>query len=91
VARQAAQRFLAQPDATEQEVVDATDRELGKFSLAYRRVNALLAVTHRLEDAATLEPALDPQAGGLGLGIALGRRAEQSGVLAIVMIVGVRR
>jgi uncharacterized protein YkwD len=91
VARQAAQRFLAQPVANEQEVVDATDRELGKFSLAYRRVNALLAVTHRLEDAATLEPALDPQAGGLGLGIALGQRAEQSGVLAIVMIVGVRR
>jgi uncharacterized protein YkwD len=91
VARQAAQRFLAEPDASEQDVVDATDRELGKFSFAYRRVNALLAVTHRLEEAATLEPALDPQAGGLGLGVALGQRGERNGVLAIVMIVGVRR
>jgi uncharacterized protein YkwD len=91
VAHQAAQRFIGQADATEQSVLDATDRELGKFSLVYRRVNALLSVTEHLEDAATLEPALDSQAGGLGIGIAKGHRPDRGAALAIVMIVGIRR
>jgi uncharacterized protein YkwD len=90
VARRAAQSFIADPNASEQSVIDAANRELGKFSLSYRRVSALLALTSRLEDAAALEPVLDPQAGGLGIGIAARERAGQ-GALAIVLIVGERR
>jgi uncharacterized protein YkwD len=91
VAARAAQRFMSDPALTEQQVIDAAQRELGEFSLAYRRVNALLTVTHDVEDAAALEPALDARAGGLGIGIVQGERAEHGVVLAVVMIVGVRR
>ena len=90
VARQAVQKFMADPGASEQSVLAAADRELGRFSLAYRRVNALLAVTARLEDAAFLEPVLAADAGGLGIGIAQGPRSGTE-TLAVVMVVGTRR
>jgi hypothetical protein len=90
VARAAAQQFMGDPAASEQSVLAAADRELGRFSLAYRRVNALLAVTAKLEDAAFLEPVLAADAGGLGIGIAQGTRAGAD-TLAVVMVVGTRR
>jgi hypothetical protein len=91
VAEQAARRFVNEPTLTEQNVVEATDRELGRFSLAYRRVSALLTVGQRLEDAASLEPVLDPQVGGVGIGIAAGQRPDRGSILAIVVLVGIRR
>jgi uncharacterized protein YkwD len=91
VAARAAQRFMSDPSITEQQVIDTAQRELTKFSLAYRRVNALLTLTHDVDDAASLEPALDARAAGLGIGIVEGQRAEHGAVLAVVMIVGVRR
>src|SRR5262249_39683472 len=44
VARHAAERFSREPSVTEQTVLADADRELGRFALAYRRVNALVAV-----------------------------------------------
>jgi hypothetical protein len=90
VARHAAESWRKNPARSEQSVLADADRELGRFSLAYRRVNALLAVTPRLDEAAMLEPVLAADAGGLGIGIA---RAERDGndVLAVVMVVGTRR
>jgi uncharacterized protein YkwD len=90
VALRAAEHFVSDPDATERGILAQTDKELGRFALSYRRVNALLALTPRLQDAASLEPALDPDASGIGIGIAQGARAGAA-VVAIVMILGTRR
>jgi len=90
VAARAAENFVQDPEATERAILAQADKELSRFSLSYRRVNALLALTPRLQDAAALEPALDPEANGLGIGIAQGERGGAS-VLAIVMILGTRR
>jgi uncharacterized protein YkwD len=90
LAGQAAERFVRDPAATEQTVLAATDRELGHFSLAYRRVHSVLVLARRLQDAAALEPGLDPAARGLGIGIAQGERAGAS-VLAVVLLVGTQR
>lgn len=90
VALRAAEAFVNDPDATERAVLAQADKELVRFSLSYRRVNALLAVTSRLQDAASLEPALDPEASGIGIGLAQGTRAGAPTV-AIVMILGTRR
>ena len=91
VALRAARQFMADATLSERDAVESAQRELGRFSLAYRRVNALLTLTHDLDTAATLEPALDPRASGVGIAIAQGRRGEQGDVLAVVMIVGIRR
>jgi uncharacterized protein YkwD len=91
VALRAAQRFMSDATLSERDAVDSAQRELERFSLSYRRVNALLTLTHDLDTAATLEPALDPRAAGLGIGIVEGQRAEQGAVLAVVLIVGTRR
>jgi hypothetical protein len=90
VALRAAEHFVADASATERSILAEADKELARFSLSYRRVNALLALTPRLQDAASLEPALDPQAGGIGIGVAQGERAGAP-VLAIVLILGTRR
>ena len=75
VALRAAEHFVSDPNALSARSSAQTDKELGRFSLSYRRVNALLALTPRLQDAASLEPALDPDASGIGIGIAQGTRA----------------
>jgi hypothetical protein len=90
VALRAAEHFVSDPNATERAILAQADKELVRFSLSYRRVNALLALTPRLQDAASLEPALDPDASGIGIGIAQGTRAGAPTV-AIVMILGTRR
>jgi uncharacterized protein YkwD len=90
VAQRAAENFVSDPNASERAILAQADKELVRFSLSYRRVNALLALTPRLQDAASLEPALDPDASGIGIGIAQGSRAG-SPVVAIVMILGTRR
>lgn len=90
VAVRAAEAFVADANATERGILAQADKELVRFSLSYRRVNALLVLTPRLQDAASLEPALDPDASGIGIGIAQGNRAGAQ-VVAIVMILGTRR
>ena len=90
VARTAAQSFFDDPNATEQSVVDATHRDLARFSVAYSRVNAVLAVTRDLTQVATLEPTLDPAARGVGIGIAQGERAGGR-VLAVMVVMAYPR
>jgi hypothetical protein len=90
LALQAAEHFVRDAHTTEQTILAETDHELGRFSLAYRRVHALLVVAQHLQDAASLEPALDPEASGLGIGIARGER-DGNAVLAVVLLVGTRR
>jgi hypothetical protein len=90
LAGQAAERFVRDPAATEQSVLAATDREIGHFSLAYRRVHSVLVLARHLQDAAALEPGLDPAASGLGIGIAQGERSGAT-VLAVVLLVGTQR
>lgn len=85
VAREGAQSFFDDQSSTEQSVVDKTQEKLARFSVAYSRVNAVLAVTRELEQVGTLEPTLDPAATGVGIGIAQGDRA--GGRLLAVMVV----
>lgn len=90
VARTAAQTFFDDPSATEQTVVDKTQEKLGRFSVAYSRVNAVLAVTRDLDQVSTLEPTLDPSATGVGIGIAQGERGGER-VLAVMVVLAYPR
>jgi uncharacterized protein YkwD len=90
VARAAAQSFFDDADSTEQSVVDEAQERLARFSVAYSRVNAVLAVTRELEQVGTLEPTLDPAATGVGIGIAQGERAGGR-VLAVMVVLAYPR
>ncbi len=90
VARSAAQSFFADSLATEQSVVDAAHQDLARFSVAYSRVNAVLAVTRDISQVATLEPTLDPAATGVGIGVAQGERAGGR-VLAVMVVMAYPR
>jgi uncharacterized protein YkwD len=90
VARVAAQSFFDDPSSTEQSVVDKAQDHLARFSVAYSRVNAVLAVTRELEQVGTLEPTLDPVATGVGIGIAQGERAGGR-VLAVMVVLAYPR
>ena len=85
VAEQAAARFGGDANPSTASVLADMQREFNAFSLVYHRVNALITRTARLEDAATLEPALNPSADRIGIGIA--RTREE---LLVVLAVGTR-
>jgi uncharacterized protein YkwD len=90
VARSAAQSFFVDANSTEQSVVDKAQERLARFSVAYSRVNAVLAVTRELDQVGTLEPTLDPAATGVGIGIAQGERAGGR-VLAVMVVLAYPR
>lgn len=90
VARSSAQSFFDDPSSTEQSVVDQAQDRFQRFSVAYSRVNAVLAVTRELEQVGTLEPTLDPAATGVGIGIAQGERAGGR-VLAVMVVLAYPR
>jgi uncharacterized protein YkwD len=90
VARAAAQSFFDDSNSTEQSVVDKAQEKLARFSVAYSRINAVLAVTRELEQVGTLEPTLDPVATGVGIGIAQGERTGGR-VLAVMVVLAYPR
>lgn len=91
VARTAARGYFADAAATEQGVVDGANAELAKFSLAYSRVNAVLAVTRELESVATLEPFMDEGARNIGIGVARGQRGDGGPALAVMVVMAFAR
>ncbi len=89
VAQAAAQDFVNSPGVTEQHVIDAANEKLQRFSLSYRRVAAVLVLARSLEDARSLEPALDATVRSVGIGVAQGTRSDRGGhVLVIALVLG---
>jgi len=91
IARESARQYFADPAATEQSIVDAANGELAHFSLQYQRVSALLAITRSLEQVAALEPALEPDARAVGIGVVQGERGSGGPVLAVMVVLAVPR
>lgn len=89
VARTAAERFFQPPLPDERDLVAQVHAELEPFGLAYARVEATMAVVATVEEAARLEPAFDPAASAVGLGIAQGTRSQGGPrVVAVVLVLG---
>lgn len=75
-ARGAAEQFFADPDASQQSVVDDASRGLRRFAVAFRRVSGLMTVVGDPRDAERLEPTFDPEVRFVGIGVAQGTRAD---------------
>lgn len=87
VANEAARAFVDTPGAKEQSVIDAANAKLQRFSVAYRRVAVVLVLARALEDASTLEPALDAGVGNIGIGVAQGSRPDRGGPVLVIALV----
>lgn len=85
-AQRAAERFFADPSATQQELVDEASASLRRFAIAYRRIGGVMAVVSTLEEAGALEPTLDPDVRVAGFGVAQGSRSD-TGPNAIAVVV----
>jgi uncharacterized protein YkwD len=87
VAEEAARTFVSTPGMTEQAVIDSANAELQRFSVAYRRVAAILVLAQSLDEARTLEPPLDPAVRSVGIAAMQGDRSDRGGrVLAIALV-----
>lgn len=75
-AQRAAEEYFADPEASQQGVVDRASASLRRFGLAWSRVGGLMAIVTTLEEASQLEPTFDPDARFIGIGIAQGTRPD---------------
>lgn len=91
-AASAATRFFAEPDVSEQDIVDDATGSLRRYAILYRRVGGLAAVVASLDEAASLEPALDASVTQAGIGVAQGSRPDTpSNSIVVVIVLAWRR
>ncbi len=86
-AQEGTQHFFEDPSYSQQDIVEDASRDLRRFALAYQRVGGVMAVVSHLDEAATLEPVLDPTIHAVGIGITQGNRPDViSNAIAIVIM-----
>ena len=88
VADQAAAQYFSEASPSEDALLSQANAQLERLALAYERVGGVVAVVSRLNDAATLEPALDGKAKLVGIGVAQGSRADKGPrvIVAVIML-----
>jgi uncharacterized protein YkwD len=85
-AGEAATRYFAEPNLTQQEAVDDASASLRRFAIAYRRLGGVMAVVNDIDEAGSLEPTLDREVRYVGVGAAQGTRPD-SGPNAIAVVI----
>ncbi|MEZ4335820.1 MAG: CAP domain-containing protein [Sandaracinaceae bacterium] len=85
-AREAAEAYFADPDLSQQDVVDDASASLRRFAIAYHRIGGVMAVVSEVREAGALEPTLDPGIRYLGIGVAQGTRPD-TGTNAIAVVI----
>ena len=78
--------FFADPDLSQQDVVDDASASLRRFAIAYHRIGGVMAVVSEVREAGALEPTLDPGIRYLGIGVAQGTRPD-TGTNAIAVVI----
>jgi uncharacterized protein YkwD len=88
-AQRAADHFFADPQLTQQDVVDEASGALRRFAIAYRRIGGVMAVVSTLDEAGALEPTLDADVRVVGVGVAQGSRPDTGpNAIAVVFVLG---
>jgi uncharacterized protein YkwD len=75
IAARAAQSFFSASVPTQQRVVEQANRDASRGGLMFRRIETLATIVTNLEDATGLEPLLNYEVSGVGIGVAQGTRA----------------
>jgi uncharacterized protein YkwD len=88
-AQTAADDYFAHPDVSQQDVVDDASGRMRRFAIAFSRVGGLMVVVSGLDEAATLEPALEGDVRYVGIGVSQGSRPEHPpNSIAVVILLG---
>ena len=88
-AQTAAEDYFAHPDFSQQDVVDDASGRMRRFAIAFSRVGGLMVVVSSLDEAATLEPALQGDVRYVGIGVTQGSRPDHPpNSLAVVILLG---
>ncbi len=88
-ARAAARRYFDQPELDEQQVVEEATASLRRLSIAYGRIGGVLVTVGKLQEAARIEPVLDPSVRYVGLGVAQGSRpGSPPNQIVVVVLLG---
>lgn len=74
IAARAAQSYFSASAPTQQRVVEQANRDASRGGLMFRRVEVLATIVTNLEDATGLEPLLNYEVSGVGIGVAQGTR-----------------
>lgn len=86
-AQRAADLYFAETAATQEDAMDEANTRASRFHIAYRRLGSLMAVVQDVEDAGSLEPALNPDVRYIGIGAAQGNRSDApENAIAVVMV-----
>ncbi len=86
-AQRSATLYFEDPSRTQQDVVDSASGDVRGLSLTFRRVGGLMVVASQVDEAAQLEPTLDPTVRYVGIGVAQGTRpGRPANSLAIVIL-----
>lgn len=75
IAARSAQAFFGAGAPSQQSVVQNANREASRGGLMFRRIEVLATIVTNLEDATGLEPLLNYEISGIGIGVAQGSRA----------------
>ncbi len=80
--------FQARPGSANQPLVATLSESAGRRSLPYTRLSALMLIVTKVQEAATLDAVLDPQARAIAIGIAQGTRDDtpQNAIAVVVLI-----
>jgi len=88
-ASEAAAQFFANPQSSQQDVIDDASASLRRFAIQFRRIGGLMAVVTDLSEAGALEPALDGEVRYVGIGVAQGTRPDTgANAIAVVIMLG---
>jgi uncharacterized protein YkwD len=88
-AAEAAAQFFANPQSSQQDVIDDASAALRRFAIQFRRIGGLMAVVTDLSEAGALEPALDGEVRYVGIGVAQGTRPDTgANAIAVVIMLG---
>jgi uncharacterized protein YkwD len=91
-AQEAAEAFFREPSLDQQATTERATQSLRRFSIAFRRLGAVMAVVSSLEEAQQLEPSLDDTVQIAGIGVAQGDRPDlPPGSIAVVIVLAWER
>lgn len=88
-AQEAADEYFTHPGSTQQDVVDDASGRMRRFAIAFSRVGGLMVVVQGLDEAATLEPALQGDVRYVGIGVSQGNRPDHPpNSIGVVILLG---
>ena len=89
LAAQTAQTFFTEAHSDRQRLVEQLNKNAASKQLGYARIGTMLTVVTAAQEAAAIDALLDPNARGLGLGLAQGTRDDTiENAIAVVALVG---